>query len=88
MAETKRSGNSGGAPAGERGLFRACLPGHHPRPRSALAGAERTYAILDETEEAPDPPRARVLGGGVAARVTFDDVSFGYDPTRPVPLSF
>jgi len=51
--------------------------------QAALAGAERIYAILDEPEEAPDPARALVLDG-VDGRVTFDGVSFGYDPTLPV----
>ena len=51
--------------------------------QAALAGAERIYAILDEPEEAPDPPGALVLDG-VDGRVTFDGVWFGYDPTRPV----
>src|SRR5438132_1186844 len=51
--------------------------------QAALGGAERIYAILDEPEEAPDPARALVLDG-VDGRVTFDGVSFGYDPTLPV----
>jgi ATP-binding cassette subfamily B protein/subfamily B ATP-binding cassette protein MsbA len=51
--------------------------------QAALAGAERIYAILDEPEEAPDPPRAMVLDG-VEGRVTFDSVWFAYDPSRPV----
>ena len=51
--------------------------------QAALAGAERIYAILDEPEEAPDPPRALVLDG-VDGRVTFDGVWFGYEPARPV----
>jgi ATP-binding cassette subfamily B multidrug efflux pump len=51
--------------------------------QAALAGAERIYAILDEPEEAPDPPRAPLLDG-VDGRVTFDGVWFGYEPTRPV----
>jgi ATP-binding cassette, subfamily B, multidrug efflux pump len=51
--------------------------------QAALAGAERIYAILDEPEEVPDPPRAPVLDG-VDGRVTFDGVWFGYEPERPV----
>jgi ATP-binding cassette, subfamily B, multidrug efflux pump len=51
--------------------------------QAALAGAERIYAILDEPEEAPDPPRALVLDD-VDGRVTFDGVWFDYDPARPV----
>jgi len=51
--------------------------------QAALAGAERIYAILDEPEEAPDPPHALVLEH-VDGRVTFDSVSFAYEPTLPV----
>ena len=51
--------------------------------QAAFAGAERIYAILDEPEEAPDPAKALVLDG-VAGRVTFEGVSFAYDPSRPV----
>jgi ATP-binding cassette subfamily B protein/subfamily B ATP-binding cassette protein MsbA len=51
--------------------------------QSALAGAERIYAILDEPEEVPDSSQALVLDA-VDGQVTFDDVWFGYDPTRPV----
>ncbi|HEY2596222.1 MAG TPA: ABC transporter ATP-binding protein, partial [Chloroflexota bacterium] len=51
--------------------------------QAALAGAERIYAILDESEETPDPPHALVLDG-VDGRVTFESVSFAYDPTLAV----
>ncbi|MBV9543739.1 MAG: ABC transporter ATP-binding protein [Chloroflexi bacterium] len=50
--------------------------------QAALAGAERIYGILDEPEEVPDAPDAPVLDG-VDGRVTFDGVSFAYEPTRP-----
>ena len=57
--------------------------------QSALAGAERIYAILDEPAEPADAPGARELGRA-AGRVAFEGVSFGYDPARPVlkDLSF
>lgn len=51
--------------------------------QSALAGAERIYNILDEEPEPPDPPNAVKLGetrGGIS----FEDVTFAYDPGRPV----
>jgi ATP-binding cassette, subfamily B, multidrug efflux pump len=51
--------------------------------QSALAGAERIYAILDEPEEVPDAPQALVLDR-VDGRVTLDGVSFAYDATRSV----
>ena len=51
--------------------------------QQAVAGAERLFEILDEPEEAPDRPDAAehppVRGG-----VEFDDVSFSYEPGRPV----
>ena len=51
--------------------------------QSALAGAERIYAMLDEAEEATDAPGAVVLDR-VDGRVTFDGVWFEYTPGRPV----
>ncbi len=51
--------------------------------QSALAGAERIYAILDETCEPEDEPGARVLDK-MAGRISFEHVSFGYDPARAV----
>jgi ATP-binding cassette, subfamily B, multidrug efflux pump len=51
--------------------------------QSALAGAERIYTILDAEREPPDAPDAVVLGR-VDGRITFEHVSFAYDPARPV----
>ena len=51
--------------------------------QAALAGAERIYAILDETPEPPDVPGAVELGP-LKGQVVFEGVSFGYDPARPV----
>lgn len=51
--------------------------------QSALAGAERIYAILDESPETPDAPNARALGE-VTGRIAFENVSFGYDAGRHV----
>lgn len=53
--------------------------------QTAIAGAERVFAILDEEEE---------NGGGVAlareekAAVTFKNVSFSYEPGNPVIRNF
>ncbi|ATB34113.1 ABC transporter ATP-binding protein [Melittangium boletus] len=57
--------------------------------QSALAGAERVYAILDEAREPADAPDALALGRA-EGRITFDRVSFAYDPAHPVlhELSF
>ncbi|WP_229723445.1 ABC transporter ATP-binding protein [Deinococcus aerolatus] len=51
--------------------------------QSALAGAERIYAILDETPEAPDAPSAQVLTNS-QGRVEFEGVDFAYVPGKPV----
>jgi ATP-binding cassette, subfamily B, bacterial len=60
---------------------------------SAIVGAERVFRLLDavpEWEDAPDVhPLPDPRGGTPAtlpagARVEFRDVSFGYEPTRPV----
>jgi ATP-binding cassette subfamily B protein/subfamily B ATP-binding cassette protein MsbA len=51
--------------------------------QSALAGGERIYTILDEAREPADAPDAVALER-VEGRITFDHVSFAYDPARPV----
>ncbi|MCU1278790.1 MAG: Lipid export ATP-binding/permease protein MsbA [bacterium] len=53
--------------------------------QSALAGAERIYAIVDEEREPADAPDAVELAE-VRGRITFENVSFAYDPARPVLL--
>ena len=51
--------------------------------QSALAGAERIYNILDEEPETEDPPEAINLGE-TQGRISFEGVTFAYDPGRPV----
>jgi ATP-binding cassette subfamily B protein/subfamily B ATP-binding cassette protein MsbA len=51
--------------------------------QSALAGAERLYAVIDEPPEPPDAPSAVALDRA-EGRLTFDRVSFGYQPGRLV----
>jgi ATP-binding cassette, subfamily B, multidrug efflux pump len=51
--------------------------------QSAVASAERVFEVLDEAEEIPDPVRPAVLGRAAGA-VTFEDVSFRYEPERPL----
>jgi ATP-binding cassette subfamily B multidrug efflux pump len=51
--------------------------------QSALAGAERVFAVLDETPELNDTPDAQPLKT-VTGKVVFEDVSFGYVPDVPV----
>ena len=50
---------------------------------SALAAAERVFALLDETEETADAPQARVLEN-VRGDVRAEHVAFGYDPGKMI----
>ena len=50
---------------------------------SALAGAERVFAVMDEEPEAPDRPDA-VRMDDVKGEVVLDNVSFGYLPGQTV----
>ncbi|MBV2354930.1 ABC transporter ATP-binding protein/permease [Streptomyces sp. J2-1] len=58
--------------------------------QSAVASAERVFELLDAEEELPDPRRPARPRQPVRGHVTFDRVSFSYDPTRPLiqDLSF
>lgn len=49
--------------------------------QSALASAKRTFELLDDEEEIPDPLKRAVLGQ-VRGNVEFKNVSFGYDPDK------
>ena len=51
--------------------------------QSGLASAERVFELLDEEEETPDPADPKTLGRARGA-ITFKDVSFRYDPDRPL----
>lgn len=51
--------------------------------QSALAGAERICGILDEPGEPADAPDAVALGRA-EGRIEFEQVSFAYEPSRPV----
>ena len=55
----------------------------YTQAQAALAGAERIYNILDEEPEPQDPPEAE-QPGSLEGSITFEDVSFAYDPGRPV----
>lgn len=50
---------------------------------SALAGAERVFAVMDETPELPDAPEAKTAED-LKGEVVFKDVSFGYVPDKTV----
>jgi ABC-type multidrug transport system fused ATPase/permease subunit len=49
----------------------------------ATASGERIFQVIDEHEEIGDAPGAEELPPG-PGRVTFEGVTFGYDPDRPV----
>jgi ATP-binding cassette, subfamily B, bacterial len=49
----------------------------------AIAAGRRIFEVLDEPEEIADRPDAIPLAPG-AGRLVFEDVTFGYDPERPV----
>lgn len=49
----------------------------------AIAGLDRTSEILAEKDEAQDPRRTVALGT-IRGEVAFEDVSFAYDPEKPV----
>jgi ATP-binding cassette subfamily B multidrug efflux pump len=51
--------------------------------QSAVASAERVFELLDEGEEIADPARPAVLDRAAGA-VAFEDVSFRYEPDRPL----
>ena len=49
--------------------------------QSALASAKRTFELLDDEEEIPDPSNPAVLQRA-KGNIAFDHVSFGYNPDR------
>ena len=51
--------------------------------QSALAGAERIFEVLDSSPSVADQPDAKLLEN-IRGAVTFDNVTFGYDPKNPV----
>ncbi|HET7030812.1 MAG TPA: ABC transporter ATP-binding protein [Candidatus Limnocylindrales bacterium] len=51
--------------------------------QSAVASAERVFELLDEKEEKADPKGAPAFREPTGA-VVFDDVSFRYEPDRPL----
>jgi ATP-binding cassette subfamily B protein len=51
--------------------------------QSAVASAERVFELLDEGEEIADPAEPAVLDRAAGA-VAFEDVSFRYEPERPL----
>ena len=50
---------------------------------SALAGAERVFAVMDETPEQSDPEGAKDMPD-MRGDVVFEDVTFGYTPDKVI----
>jgi ATP-binding cassette, subfamily B, bacterial len=50
---------------------------------ASRAGLERVFSVLDLQPDIQDAPDARPLGRA-AGRVRFENVTFGYDPARPI----
>jgi ATP-binding cassette subfamily B protein len=59
------------------------LGNQYNQAMTAMAGAERLFALLDLEPEWTDPPDALMLDR-LEGRVEFDHVTFGYDPAQPV----
>ncbi|HEX4131553.1 MAG TPA: ABC transporter ATP-binding protein [Pirellulales bacterium] len=59
------------------------IGGQYNQALTAMAGAERVFRLLDTEPEWVDPPSARPLPQ-VRGRIEFRDLSFAYDPGRPV----
>ena len=55
--------------------------------QSALAAAERVFALIDEPQEPVDAPDARALTQ-VAGHVELDHVTFGYEENQPILRDF
>jgi ATP-binding cassette subfamily B protein len=51
--------------------------------QSGVASVERVYDLLDAPEQSPDPERPETVQP-VRGRVAFEDVSFSYDPAKPL----
>ena len=49
--------------------------------QAALASANRTFELLDETEEIPDPAQPEILERA-KGNISFEHVSFGYDSKK------
>ncbi len=59
------------------------LGNQYNQAMTAMAGAERLYKLLDTEPEWSDPPNAVQLDD-IRGEVSFQNVTFGYEPDRPV----
>ncbi|WP_269859283.1 ABC transporter ATP-binding protein [Streptomyces sp. RPT161] len=56
--------------------------------QQARAGVERVYQLIDTEPRIKEAPGAHALPADADASVEFDNVTFGYDPERPVLKDF
>lgn len=63
------------------------LGNQYNQAMTAMAGAERLFQLLDTKPDWTDPPDAIVLDD-LRGEVVFENVTFGYDPERPVLHNF
>ena len=63
------------------------LGNQYNQAMTAMAGAERLFQLLDTKPDWTDPPDAIVLND-LRGEVVFENVTFGYDPERPVLHNF
>ena len=54
--------------------------------QQTIAASERVFEFLDEPEESPD--RTLVVASQVKGNVSFEHMSFGYDPAKPIIHDF
>ena len=52
--------------------------------QSAMAAIERMFDVIDTNIEVKDPPENKAIEIGTIKDVTFENVTFGYDPQIPV----
>ncbi|MEO5653229.1 MAG: ABC transporter ATP-binding protein [Marmoricola sp.] len=52
--------------------------------QSGVASAERVFELLDAEEQVPEEDGAAAVAGERHGEVRFEDVSFSYDPERPL----
>jgi len=52
--------------------------------KQSLTDLEKMFTLMEREREIADVPGARALDVGNSSAVKFDDVSFAYDPARPI----
>ncbi|MFT3785355.1 MAG: ABC transporter ATP-binding protein [Tepidisphaeraceae bacterium] len=52
--------------------------------QNAIVSARRLYEVLDAKPTVPEKPNAKPLPKGLPGEVVFENVSFGYTPTKPI----